>query len=136
MIRPTYFFAHGKKGLLSPFNRQPATAALPRLSGGQPPGYRRPSSSSTLYFGDRYLFPGPMFFYPRMFTSAFYDKLAAFSYRIYPNWQASIERRGEASDTIIGAEGGPHLRTVLNAACGIGSQSINRRYDLWKAEGQ
>ena len=59
-----------------------------------------------------------------MTTSAFYDALTPFYHLIYPSWQASIERQSCALDSIIRSEGGPQSRTVLDAACGIGTQSL------------
>jgi SAM-dependent methyltransferase len=59
-----------------------------------------------------------------MTTPDFYNTLAPFYHLIYPDWQASITRQGLALDSIIRSEGGPQLHTVLDAACGIGTQSL------------
>jgi SAM-dependent methyltransferase len=53
----------------------------------------------------------------------FYDRLAPFYHLIYPDWEASVARQGAALDAIVrerlaGAE------TVLDVACGIGTQAI------------
>lgn len=57
-------------------------------------------------------------------TSAFYDKLSSYYHLIFPDWLASIERQGRTLNSIIRSEGGPHLRTVLDSSCGIGTQSL------------
>ena len=57
-------------------------------------------------------------------TAAFYDKLTPYYHLIYPDWRASIGRQGRALDSIIRAESGSESRTVLDAACGIGMQSL------------
>ena len=59
-----------------------------------------------------------------MTTAAFYDALTPFYHLIYPDWQASIARQAQALDSIIRSAGGSQLRTVLDAACGIGTQSL------------
>lgn len=59
-----------------------------------------------------------------MTTPEFYDALTPYYHLIYPDWQTSIARQGHALDSIIRSEGGPDLRTVLDAACGIGTQSL------------
>jgi SAM-dependent methyltransferase len=59
-----------------------------------------------------------------MSTSAFYDTLSPHYHLIFPDWPASIERQGRALDAIIRSEGGPRLHTVLDASCGIGTQSL------------
>lgn len=53
----------------------------------------------------------------------FYDRLAPFYHLIFPDWEASVARQGAALDAIVrerlaGAE------TVLDVACGIGTQAI------------
>lgn len=62
-----------------------------------------------------------------MTTAAFYDVLSPFYHLIYPDWQASIARQAQALDSIIRSMGGPQRRTVLDAACGIGTQSLGLR---------
>jgi SAM-dependent methyltransferase len=54
--------------------------------------------------------------------SALYDELTPYYHLIYPDWQASIRRQGYALDSIIRAAGSLH--TVLDVACGIGTQSL------------
>lgn len=59
-----------------------------------------------------------------MSTAEFYDALAPVYHLIYPDWEASFERQGRALASIIRSAGGEHLRSVLDAACGIGTQSL------------
>jgi SAM-dependent methyltransferase len=55
----------------------------------------------------------------------FYDALAPFYHLIYPDWEASIARQAAALDEVIRAEtGGDAGRTVLDVACGIGTQAL------------
>ncbi|MFC9616155.1 class I SAM-dependent methyltransferase [Streptomyces sp. NPDC056721] len=55
-------------------------------------------------------------------TSAghFYDELADDYHLIYPDWDASIRRQGEALDAQIGQD----CAAVLDCSCGIGTQAI------------
>jgi SAM-dependent methyltransferase len=53
----------------------------------------------------------------------FYDALAPFYHLIYPDWEASIARQANALDSVI-REFCSDARTVLDAACGIGTQSL------------
>ncbi|MFB8272528.1 class I SAM-dependent methyltransferase [Streptomyces sp. NPDC055955] len=50
----------------------------------------------------------------------FYDELTDDYHRIYPDWDASIRRQGDALDAQIGQE----RATVLDCSCGIGTQAI------------
>jgi SAM-dependent methyltransferase len=54
----------------------------------------------------------------------FYDELAPLYHLIYPDWEASMRRQGAALEAIIRARSRPPARTVLDAACGIGTQSL------------
>ncbi len=54
----------------------------------------------------------------------FYDELAPFHHLIYPDWEASRRRQGQALDAILRSRVGPPPRTILDAACGIGTQSL------------
>ena len=56
-------------------------------------------------------------------VSAFYDGLAARYHLIYADWEASIARQAAAIDAIV-RERWPGARTCLDAACGIGTQSL------------
>jgi SAM-dependent methyltransferase len=53
----------------------------------------------------------------------FYDALAPFYHLIFPDWDASIARQAAALDAVLRAEAG-EARTVLDVACGIGTQSL------------
>lgn len=54
----------------------------------------------------------------------FYDRLAPLYHLIFPDWEASIERQGEQLAGIIRERWGDGARTVLDVACGIGTQAI------------
>ena len=55
----------------------------------------------------------------------FYDALAPFYHLIFPDWAASMARQAAALDEVIRAESGHDAeRTVLDAACGIGTQAL------------
>jgi SAM-dependent methyltransferase len=54
----------------------------------------------------------------------FYDALAPIYHLIYPDWEASMRRQGQALDAILRAHTDRAPRTVLDAACGIGTQSL------------
>ena len=57
-------------------------------------------------------------------TADFYDKLAPFYHLIFENWQSSIARQATALDSIIRSAVGPYAHSVLDVACGIGTQAI------------
>jgi SAM-dependent methyltransferase len=57
-------------------------------------------------------------------TREFYDRLAPYYHLIYEDWGAAIQRQGVALDNIIRSEWGTGVRTVLDAAAGIGTQAI------------
>ena len=59
-----------------------------------------------------------------MSATEFYDALAPFYHLIYENWESSIERQGAALDSVIRKIGHQPLRSVLDVACGIGTQSL------------
>jgi SAM-dependent methyltransferase len=54
----------------------------------------------------------------------FYDTLAPYYHLIYADWEASIENQSRALDAIIREAGGTPSGSVLDAACGIGTQSL------------
>lgn len=55
----------------------------------------------------------------------FYHALAPFYHPIFPDWDASIARQASALHEVIRAEAGPGAeRTVLDVACGIGTQAL------------
>jgi len=55
--------------------------------------------------------------------SDFYNRLAPFYHLIYPDWYASIDRQASTLDAII-RERLPHPITILDIACGIGTQAL------------
>ncbi|MDH6133614.1 ubiquinone/menaquinone biosynthesis C-methylase UbiE [Kitasatospora sp. MAA4] len=54
----------------------------------------------------------------------FYDQLTADYHLIYQDWDAGIARQGAALDQLITAQLGATAQTVLDCACGIGTQAI------------
>lgn len=56
--------------------------------------------------------------------AAFYDQLAPYCTFVYADWEASVTRQAAELDGIIREFFGPAARTILDAACGIGTQSI------------
>jgi SAM-dependent methyltransferase len=59
-----------------------------------------------------------------MATADFYDGLAPFYHLIYPDWNTSIQRQAVALDSIIQERLGRNCKTVLDIACGIGTQAL------------
>ena len=58
-----------------------------------------------------------------MDAAGFYDALAAHFHLIHADWDASVELQGEQLDGVI-QEFAPGARTVLDCACGIGTQAL------------
>jgi SAM-dependent methyltransferase len=56
-------------------------------------------------------------------TLEFYDALAADYHLIFQDWTESVRRQGEVLDRLIRTER-PNARSVLDCACGIGTQAI------------
>jgi SAM-dependent methyltransferase len=54
----------------------------------------------------------------------FYDALAPFYHLLYPDWEAAISRQGCALANLLGELGVERGATVLDAACGVGTQSL------------
>lgn len=54
----------------------------------------------------------------------FYDQLSPFYHLIYADWDASVRRQASQLDSVIRELWGSRVRTVLDAACGIGTQAI------------
>ncbi|HTP09806.1 MAG TPA: class I SAM-dependent methyltransferase [Anaerolineae bacterium] len=54
----------------------------------------------------------------------FYDQLAPYYHYVYADWEASVKRQAAALDGIIHEFFDPTERTLLDAACGIGTQSL------------
>lgn len=59
-----------------------------------------------------------------MTVSDFYDALADDYHRIYADWDAALERQGEALDRVVGSALGPGPKDILDASCGIGTQAL------------
>jgi SAM-dependent methyltransferase len=59
-----------------------------------------------------------------MSVEAFYDQLAPLYHLIFPDWDASIRRQAEALEGILRDHWGEQRLTILDAACGIGTQAI------------
>src|SRR5262245_63332704 len=59
-----------------------------------------------------------------MATADLYDALAPVHHLIFADWEASIGRQGRALDSILRSAGASFPCTVLDAACGIGTQSL------------
>jgi SAM-dependent methyltransferase len=54
----------------------------------------------------------------------FYDQLSPFYDLIYPDWDASVRRQASQLDSVIRELWGSRVQTILDAACGIGTQAI------------
>ncbi|MQS17817.1 class I SAM-dependent methyltransferase [Streptomyces kaniharaensis] len=57
-------------------------------------------------------------------TGSFYDEFAAGYHLLYPDWEASVARQGTSLDALVRARLGDRPGTVLDCACGIGTQAI------------
>jgi SAM-dependent methyltransferase len=59
-----------------------------------------------------------------MTVGNFYQQLAPFYHLIYPDWEASIQQQARALDKIIKEYWGNRVETILDVACGIGTQTL------------
>jgi SAM-dependent methyltransferase len=59
-----------------------------------------------------------------MNVRSFYDQLSPFYDLVYPDWERSIERQAHDLDAIIRAHWGAGVSSILDAACGIGTQAL------------
>ena len=58
-------------------------------------------------------------------VSRFYDEFAGSYHLIFENWEASMTRQAATIGSILQSEGSPTAgATILDCACGIGSQSL------------
>jgi SAM-dependent methyltransferase len=57
-------------------------------------------------------------------SESFYDALAPYYTLLYPDWEASCKAQAAALDRIIRVYIGDHVRSLLDAACGIGTQCL------------
>jgi SAM-dependent methyltransferase len=58
-----------------------------------------------------------------MSTADFYDAIEPFYHLIYPDWQASIDRQGEALSKLIHTRC-DNAKSILDVTCGIGTQTL------------
>jgi SAM-dependent methyltransferase len=56
--------------------------------------------------------------------ASFYDRLAPYYHLLYGDWEASIARQGAALARLLGTHGIRPGEPILDAACGIGTQTI------------
>jgi len=59
-----------------------------------------------------------------MTVEDFYDRLAPFYHLIFPDWEASIARQAAALDGLLRERFGPGPLSVLDVACGVGTQAL------------
>jgi cyclopropane fatty-acyl-phospholipid synthase-like methyltransferase len=57
-------------------------------------------------------------------TDTYYNDLAPYYKFIYQDWEASLQRQAKILDSVIREFIGEKAKTVLDVACGIGTQSI------------
>ena len=57
-------------------------------------------------------------------TAGFYDELAPFYPLLYSNWEDAIARQGAALSKLLSELGISRGDTVLDAACGVGTQAL------------
>jgi SAM-dependent methyltransferase len=55
---------------------------------------------------------------------SFYDQLTPFYHLIYPDWEKSVNGQGQQLHEIITQVWGANCQTILDVACGIGTQSL------------
>jgi SAM-dependent methyltransferase len=54
----------------------------------------------------------------------FYDRLTPFYHLIFPDWEASFQRQAAALDGILRERWGDGSRSILDVACGVGTQAL------------
>ncbi len=59
-----------------------------------------------------------------MDVRSFYDRMSPFYHLVYPDWERSIEHQAHVLDAIIRAHWGMDVSSVLDVACGIGTQAL------------
>ena len=57
-------------------------------------------------------------------TESFYNDIAPYYKLLFPDWEASVFRHASALDGVIREVFGPSAHTILDAARGIGTQSL------------
>jgi SAM-dependent methyltransferase len=66
-------------------------------------------------------------------TVDFYDALAPWYHLVYPDWEASIARQGEALGSLLTTEWGTGVRRLHDVTVGVGTQALGlaaRGYDV------
>jgi glycine/sarcosine N-methyltransferase len=59
-----------------------------------------------------------------MSTIDFYDRPAPYFHLLFPEWEVSIQRQGVALASVLADAGLRPGATVLDAACGVGTQAL------------
>ncbi len=59
-----------------------------------------------------------------MSVADFYERLSPFYDLIYLDWAASMQRQASQLDSVIRELWGDRIKTILDAACGVGTQAI------------
>jgi glycine/sarcosine N-methyltransferase len=59
-----------------------------------------------------------------MSVRALYDELAPLYHLVYEDWEASVVRQGTALASLIAEHWGARAQAVLDAALGIGTQTL------------
>jgi SAM-dependent methyltransferase len=59
-----------------------------------------------------------------MTVETFYDELAPFYHLLFPDWEASVQRQAAALDAILRERWGDGRLSILDVACGIGTQAL------------
>jgi SAM-dependent methyltransferase len=70
-------------------------------------------------------------------TREFYDQLAPYYHLLYPDWERSIQRQGRGLAAVLSEFGAPHGAPILDAACGVGTQTIGlatHGYRVWASD--
>jgi SAM-dependent methyltransferase len=57
-------------------------------------------------------------------TASFYDQLAPYYHLLYGDWGSSIAKQGKALASLLGAAGVSPGEPILDAACGVGTQTL------------
>jgi SAM-dependent methyltransferase len=55
---------------------------------------------------------------------SFYDQLSPYYKYLFQDWDASVERQASALDEVIREYFGEHVHSILDAACGVRTQTI------------
>ena len=63
-------------------------------------------------------------------VTKFYAGLTPFYHLIYPDWNKSIERQASMLDAIVRERWGDAVNTVLDVACGIGTQCLGLAWGI------